>query len=419
MYRGLILAGILLSLTTWAHADPLLTDFGIYTEPALPTMGAAGSTVVDPTFGTTIARITDASFGDTSCRSSYATVPSLNIDNTRIFVQCQPSSLVKFFDFNKTTMQVSNRRVTINSPTYPSNLTQFWTLWSGVNNYKSYSTNPNNIYEYNDNTDTFVQVNTATLVNGTNEFLLYQLSKSENDDIFADTYAATIGGAPIGYLIYKRSTDTVLAKVVIANLNEVELDKSGQWLITEYTSGSPRNHIRTVATGALVDVVTAEYISHKAVSTGFVVSGVNTRTAGRRNLVTPNTIVKLYPDNTFYYDDAGLQTDHYSGIRCNDKWVLSSRYSQNASAVLRAGDNEIFWMATDGSQRIRRIAHHRSINNTAIDIQYNVPFANSSRDGYFVAFSSNWGNTLGNNSDGQPRTDLFIVKVPRVNGALP
>jgi len=58
-------------------------------------------------------------------------------------------------------------------------------------------------------------------------------------------------------------------------------------------------------------------------------------------------------------------------------------------------------VATDGSQKVRRLAHHRSV----FAEYYDAPRANVSRDGCFVAFTSNWG--------GSGRRDVFILNLAR------
>ena len=65
--------------------------------------------------------------------------------------------------------------------------------------------------------------------------------------------------------------------------------------------------------------------------------------------------------------------------------------------------NEIFQVSTDGSQRVRRLAHHHSVYRDYWD----TPRANISRDGRFVAFTSNWGSTT--------RRDVFLIKVPQTS----
>ena len=82
----------------------------------------------------------------------------------------------------------------------------------------------------------------------------------------------------------------------------------------------------------------------------------------------------------------------------NERWVLSSRFSTSGGPVLNPFDNDIVQVATDGSDRVRRIAHHRSV----VSIFEDQPKASISRDGRYVAFTSNWGMIGG-------RRDVYLV----------
>src|SRR5437016_3029190 len=87
----------------------------------------------------------------------------------------------------------------------------------------------------------------------------------------------------------------------------------------------------------------------------------------------------------------------------NESWCLISNFTAGNGA---AGPfrNEIFQASTDGSQRVRRLAHHHSVYRDYWD----TPRADISRDGRFVAFTSNWGSNT--------RRDVFIIKVPQGSG---
>jgi hypothetical protein len=81
----------------------------------------------------------------------------------------------------------------------------------------------------------------------------------------------------------------------------------------------------------------------------------------------------------------------------DEAWALVSFFGTSKSGrFLR----ELVLVATDGSGRVRRLAHHHSILKDYLD----SPRANISRDGRFVAFTSNWGGTA--------RRDLFVLRVP-------
>jgi hypothetical protein len=92
----------------------------------------------------------------------------------------------------------------------------------------------------------------------------------------------------------------------------------------------------------------------------------------------------------------GLGVGHTSMRAADDGWALQSF---SGGADLTPFHNEVIQLATDGSGRVRRLFHHRSVERS----YYDTPRPNISVDGRFVAFTSNWG--------GQARTDLFVAKI--------
>jgi hypothetical protein len=70
------------------------------------------------------------------------------------------------------------------------------------------------------------------------------------------------------------------------------------------------------------------------------------------------------------------------------------------------------YVRIDGSSTWHRLAHHRShYTGWGTD-----PRANVDPTGAFVLFQSNWDGTL-RNADGSPRTDVFLLLVPRRSGS--
>lgn len=104
---------------------------------------------------------------------------------------------------------------------------------------------------------------------------------------------------------------------------------------------------------------------------------------------------------------------HTSLAADNEDWVMEGCYDDpnyNTPGFLYetgAYEDEIIQIAMDGSQRIRRLVHHRSLVNNLSDSSgyWAAPKPTISLDGRFIAFTSNWENS--------GRTDLFIIRVPR------
>ena len=83
--------------------------------------------------------------------------------------------------------------------------------------------------------------------------------------------------------------------------------------------------------------------------------------------------------------------------------MLLSGYNM-AEAKQMPFSREVFWLKIDGSQQVKRIAHHHSdltIKNDSKDY-FAEPHATSSWDGTVVLFASIWGKPW-------ERYDLYTV----------
>jgi len=82
----------------------------------------------------------------------------------------------------------------------------------------------------------------------------------------------------------------------------------------------------------------------------------------------------------------------------------------SGDAIVRPYDGEIFCLRTDGIEStIWRFVHHRS--DADADVFNTEPTVSVSRDGRFMLFNSNWDNQLGTLKNGEPRADMWIVKL--------
>jgi hypothetical protein len=72
---------------------------------------------------------------------------------------------------------------------------------------------------------------------------------------------------------------------------------------------------------------------------------------------------------------------------------------------------EIFALATDGSRKAWRFAHHRG-RYTSADGFWSYPRATISPCGRYAIFMSNWERSLGTSDAGKPRTDVFLLELP-------
>ena len=387
----LALLSLLWAMPSWAF----LTDMNVHPEPTSPSLPAAGSKATDPVFGSTILRVTDAGDSSQYCEAFYSNMPSLNMNNTKIAAQCRLDKIrIKVWDFNAATMTLSNGRIQSNPP---DGAQGYYMQWSRATFNKFTICARMNLVEVTipDGAST-IWTNT-TLHDFTADFpeasSVTQHSVSNNDDVFA--VMSNTGG----YAVWKRSTNSILLKVASStNLNEVEVDKSGRYL-TALKSGEDLVVWDLQAGPTATRVIPTLYFNHRAMGNGLVVSGCNTRRLCVRNLATPNSVSFLLPSGVWAYY---TQNDHFAMPSGSDAWMTASRYHTNAGPVSNVFDNEIVQIATDGSSRVRRIAHHHSVvvnSNYAAQTKASV-----SRDGNFITFTSNWGDPNG-------RRDLYLVRV--------
>jgi hypothetical protein len=116
-----------------------------------------------------------------------------------------------------------------------------------------------------------------------------------------------------------------------------------------------------------------------------------------------------------------LPLPHYLGMEKNFAWgngradtnapICGSTYSEVGDTQIRQPyDDEIICIETDilGST-VWRFAHDRVAWNP--EYYWTQPYANISLDGRFFIFTSGWNNQVGTTKDGDPRTDVWIVKL--------
>lgn len=387
----LLVVVVLMPMHSWAF----LTDTAVYPQPTAPSLPTAGSKATDPVFGSTILRVTDTGDSSEYCETFYSNMPSLNVNNTKIAAQCKVgvSRRLKVWDFNATTMTRSNGRFQSNES---AGAQGYFTQWSRTTSNKFTVCAKMNLVEVTIPSGTSTIWTNRILHNFAADFpgatSVTQHSVSNNDDVFA--VMSNTGS----YAVWKRSTNSILLKVTTeTNLDEVEIDKSGRYLVVRRSGVTAVWDLQAGPTQ--IQIKPELGFSHRAMGKRIVGSSCNTRRLCVRNLVTPNAVTFLLPRDLWAYY---TQDDHFAMPGGSDAWMTASRYSPTGGPVLQAFDNEIVQIATNGSNRVRRIAHHRSVvvnNNYAAQ-----PKASVSRDGKFITFTSNWGNPSG-------RRDLYLARV--------
>jgi hypothetical protein len=381
------------------EAGPTYTTYPI---SSIPTLSAAGSKSTDPTFGTDIMRLTDGADGSTSCVNAYSYWPVFNSDSTRLAVWCTFSSgptKTIFYTFNPSAFTFSGYQAVTGFDTD--------TIWSGVNpdvifakayiGGNAYFTALNS-YNVATGTTTLIKDFTATLPASHG---LQQLSRSLDDDIWA--FTVVTGSTPVGYMVWKRSTNQILLNQSNSGSNlvdEVQIDKSGRYLNVQNKNGNAQ--VWDLQTSTVLQMTySVDGYYHEDTGHGLLLSdcayspGLCFR---RMNL--PHTAVTILPLPSWTQIE-----NHFTMLADNEGWGLVTNENPNFSITFPF-HGEIFQVATNGSGKVRHLVHH---NSSAASYLHNA-FGNISRDGRFLAWTSDWGNSSG-------RTDVYLAQITPANNS--
>jgi len=419
-----------------AHAQSqgagIKTDRAIYPEPSLPVLPAAGGKFSDPVFGTQIMRVTDATdCPQPGCGTWYSQWPTFNADNTRILFRkgVNGGVVIRAFDPVNFTLGTILRT----SPTLPGGVSLEWqgATWSRTDpdlifvhvNYYSpnYSATGMKLYTYRPSTNAFALLKdfAPQLAPGQPDYLFeMHIAQDGKDDIF--TFMQNRVGSssnPMYFIVWKRSTNTVLQHITndaTFDANAAIPDKSGRWIyfpLNKTQADLSRHKILDLQTNTWQTVYWTgadDAQSHGDVGTATTVGRGNfSGGANFRYLSNVHSSMILF-DNK---DTNGLldwtNDQHMTLFADDENWVTMGLYDDPSETGTETGafENEVMQVAMDGSQRIRRLFHHRTqIDNLTETTGYwAIPKPTISKDGRFIAFTSNWEKS--------GRYDLFIAKI--------
>jgi hypothetical protein len=402
------------------------TDRRVYRKPPLPQLPRAGGEFIDPVFGTEIMRATDESDGPApGLGTYYSHWPTFNADNTRLLIRqgVNGNAILKTFD--PASFRIGPTREQL--PTeYPRNFALSWesAIWSHTNPDVLYAFSNDlkgamRLYAYNVARKDFTLLKDfSSLSHGLPEYL-NQMNMSADDDVFSWSRMRKGRDAPVAYIVWRRSTNKILFDVPnTMDFNEVHVDKSGHWLNIPLNKSLPDGdsmEFLNLDSGQLTKIVDGapDYRpGHGDLGTNSIVgfdndlNGITWRRMG-----DPHS-----PRHVFYFRTGmgrnGGVTDwtqdfHGTMLADNEDWITIGTYDDPSANLPDSGifEDEILQVSLDGSERIRRICHTRSAydNRTATTGYWATPKPTISRDGRFIAFTSNWEKS--------GRYDLFIAKI--------
>ena len=408
------------------------TDHATYSEPSLPPLPHAGGKWRDEVFGTEIMRVTDEDdHGSPGLSTFYSHWPTFNADNTRLLIRKGENGEAMLKDFDPVNFNLGASHAL---PSLPGGVSVAWegATWSNTDPniiycHASYYDGGMKLYKYDvrDGTSSgYTLIHDFGSYNEGNDYLR-QMYVSGDDDVFCFLHmrAGVNDGEPVYYFVYRWSTNTVLyhnpASTYTGGINEVHVDKSGKWLhivIPTAQADGTGTRFLNLQTGAMQATVRAvdHTPGHGDMGTETIVGFDNyTNAVSYRHL----SDVHAWTDKFYFRTGSkGLtgtsdwtQDFHGTMLANNEDWITIGTYDMPSIDLPDSGvfEDEIFQAALDDSEQVRRLAHTRTTfdEETNTTGYWATPRPTISKDGRYIAFTSNWENS--------GRTDMFILRVQR------
>jgi hypothetical protein len=402
------------------------TDRRVYRKPPLPQLPRAGGKFIDPVFRSEIIRITDEADGPApGLGTYYSHWPTLNANNTRLLIRKGHTgdAILKTFDPVNFTVGAGREALPYH---YPQGFGLSWesSIWSRSDPEVLYTFANDlkggmRLYAFNVRRKEFKLLKDFSFLSRGRPDYLHQMNMSADDDVFSWSRSRTGHNGPVAYLVWRRSTDKVLFDTPnTMDLNEVHVDKSGRWLNIPLNRPLPDGaamQFLNLDTGKVTKIVRDApdfQPGHGDLGTDSIAgfdawsNGINWR-----RLSAPHSVRHVFFFRTAIGRNGGVAdwTHGFHGtmLADNEDWITIATFHDPSATQPGTGiyDDEVLQVSLDGSERIRRICHTRSAidNKTDSTGYWAMPKPTISRDGRFIAFTSNWERS--------GRYDLFIVRI--------
>lgn len=407
-----------------------VSDAKVYPKPPLPKLGPAGTVFKDPTFGCPILRVTDENTldGNAIVTPPRADENPWNTDSTLFCVLNIPQFNIPF-RFDPRTMRASRL------PETP--------ILTDMQGAVAFSrTEPNVCYGKNRQRGTIVRHDFATgestdlvdiaRLTGLEVGYLGTLNVSGNE-VLALVFGGAMQDASPYMLVYNVKT----GKHRLWNTKDGTLDGKparGAPSFTQHTGGIDLSgrYVWALGRGVSGPIIwdtrtdaiypmLADRSGHQAGGYGTMVNDVHRwilRGLDPQGIDHPTNLMQHPPGEGYFGYDSHVS---WNNARPEAKVpvVLSTYHAEEQGDPHCAYGDEVLAVATDGSQRMWRFAHHRSVMHRSTQDRsargwnfWDTPRGNVAQDGRFYMFTSNWEQTLGRDHD-QYREDVFIVRLGR------
>ena len=362
-----------------------------------PTLPAKGGKYTDPTWGTTVMRVTDATDGG-DWGTAYSYWPSFNKDNTHLLVFDigNGTQYVQHFDAANFLLVGSKSALFPTNPPGGNTPRQEDVIWSGVTSTLIYGHDGLKLWSYHVDSATWTLVKdfTGAGLPGS-EAHLAQMSRSMDDNVFGFT-VQNASWNYTGYIAWKRDTNQIEVNVADTSFDEVQVDKSGRYLVAKVANDIVKVYDTQLDTVETLTDAAPDYAPGHSDNHYNVVIGADNweNRLLKRNLATPHTFSTVLD-----WGDNWTQDSHLSCLGDDESKVAMSTYTGSTPAPDYLRD-EVFLITTDGNETVTHLCHHYSHYTD----YYSSPRGNVSRDQKYFAYTSNYAN--------QGRLDLFVVQIP-------
>jgi hypothetical protein len=416
------------------------SDAKVYPKPDLPKLGPAGFVFKDPTFGCPIVRVTDeqTAAGGSVMTPAGGEANNWNVDSTLFCVLHGGNANIPF-RFDPQTMTASPIK---DLPYLPE--IQNAVAFSRHDPHICYGTNArrNVLVQFDFSTHKASDVIDVAKLTGEQRGHMGALSLSAND-VLCLVFGGPAQNASPYLLVYDIKTGkhriwntkegTIDGKPVPGapkfTQHAGEIDRSGRYV----WSGGPGVSgpiVWDIQTNEIYPI-TVEFLGHRAVGFGDMVNDVHKwiyRTLERKGIDHPVDLMEHPAGEPYFQYDSHISWNN-TRPAMKVPAVLSTYHRLEMGDPKCAYGDEVLAVATDGSKRIWRFAHHRSTihmpTRNPLTEKYNfwdTPRGNVSQDGRFFMFTSNWEETLGKDPRSRGpvsrfREDVFLVKLDREGGS--
>ncbi|MCL2645373.1 MAG: hypothetical protein FWD61_00030 [Phycisphaerales bacterium] len=411
-----------------------VSDTKYYPKPALPQLGPAGTIIKDPTFGCPVLRVTDEKTdnSDSLVTPAGSEQNPWNTDSTLFCVMSAGQRNIPF-RFDPKTMTATRIKDLPYVPgimgVAPFSYHDKDICWGKI-------AGRNAIVQYNFSTGKSEEILDVAKITGLEVKGMHAFTISAND-MLCLTFGSESQDKDPYCLVYDPKTqthhlyDTKAGKIDGKDVpglgflqHSSHINPSGRYveLFAGGGGGAQRGVVFwDIEKGAVYDMKN-KASGHMVQGYGEVINQADTwyrREISAQGVTRPEPLTTHPPGERYFAYDGHIS---WNNTRPDLKppVVLSTYHIEERGDPKMAWGDEILAIATDGSQKVWRFCHHRSIYHapakpgekpTRPTNFWDCPRGNVSQDGLFYMFTSNWQESLGKDSRDRFRTDVFIVKL--------